>query len=50
MLLNLAVFDQQEVVIHLFNNFIPHNAYKMLLVRVIKEFNFCEHRAKLPRQ
>ena len=36
MLLNLAFIYQQEVAIHLFHNFI------------IKEFNDCEPRAKLP--
>ena len=48
MLLNLSFMHQQEVAIHLFHNFIPHNACKMLEVRVIKEFNFYELRAKLP--
>ena len=48
MLLNLAFMHQQEVAIHLFHNFIPHNACKMLEVRVIKEFNLYELRAKLP--
>ena len=48
MLLNLSFIHQQEVAIHLFHNFIPHNACKMLEVRVIKEFNLYEPREKLP--
>ena len=46
MLLNLAVIHQQEMAIHLFHNFIPLNAGKMLEVRVIKEFSLYKLKAK----
>ena len=46
----MAVIERQEVaiMINLFHNFIPHNSCKMLLVRVVKEFDLYELRANVP--
>ena len=49
MLLNLAIILQQEGAIHILHNLIPHNAKcKMLEIRMIKNFNIYDLRAKLP--